>query len=673
MDSTDRTPLKEQNTNTLRSPIKLVSSLDKQKARSTLASRTIVPQHVLNSRKRGLVQPTTATTTGASAPSATVDPNSLMYQSQHPANLQVHQQQQQQHHTGHHHNQHSSQHLHHQNQHHHQHRSQTHNQYQQQQQHSLASQQRHAREAREAREAALADSRDADEELRRWKEQWRKIMQSSVIYFDGIDQQNVDKVRGHLTSLGTQIQPFFERQVTHLVTKRSTSVDYPSTDVITKAKLLEMKVWSFDKLIRFLTHLLGSSPLERAFQPSTTNLSKLLKQEKLIGPSDRDMNAPTDSFKTFKGPYLLIWDPTHCFRPTLYKEFVKVVNDGEGDWPQFRQTPLGQCPFIYLSPKQIQMLEERSQERRKNLLSRQECGDREDEIEILDNAPGDDDEDNLGMDPDDEEQVTEETIGKRRRQGQDDGDIDLLTAATTRDIVEARYNEVSNGSLVSHAQPPHKKHIVDNSLQATYNTASRFYELAASGVNRSNMTSAVKSVAQSASGQSGTSTLAGGNGLAATVAQVPSRELANLQRKVLSRPSASVFGPIEEAKEYSQSASLGLNQDTAGTTGGNSSAHNSVSSRASGFAVRPSVPSKLDAQAAAAAAMSYKKKAPEPVRRAESKTQAKKRVGFCENCQIQFDDFDLHIISKRHRRFACDDQNFLTLDSIIGELQRQQL
>lgn len=47
-----------------------------------------------------------------------------------------------------------------------------------------------------------------------------------------------------------------------------------------------------------------------------------------------------------------------------------------------------------------------------------------------------------------------------------------------------------------------------------------------------------------------------------------------------------------------------------------------------------------------------------------------RRPGHCENCRCRFEDFDEHTRSRRHRRFALDESNFVQLDELINRVQR---
>ncbi|KAF3938952.1 hypothetical protein ABW19_dt0202234 [Dactylella cylindrospora] len=46
------------------------------------------------------------------------------------------------------------------------------------------------------------------------------------------------------------------------------------------------------------------------------------------------------------------------------------------------------------------------------------------------------------------------------------------------------------------------------------------------------------------------------------------------------------------------------------------------------------------------------------------------QAGYCENCRDKYDDFDEHIVSKRHVKFAANDSNFLELDALLSTLKR---
>lgn len=59
--------------------------------------------------------------------------------------------------------------------------------------------------------------------------------------------------------------------------------------------------------------------------------------------------------------------------------------------------------------------------------------------------------------------------------------------------------------------------------------------------------------------------------------------------------------------------------------------------------------------------------------KADPGAKAEDRPGYCENCRVKYDDFDDHIVSRRHRRFARDDKNFKDLDRLLRDVARTPL
>lgn len=48
------------------------------------------------------------------------------------------------------------------------------------------------------------------------------------------------------------------------------------------------------------------------------------------------------------------------------------------------------------------------------------------------------------------------------------------------------------------------------------------------------------------------------------------------------------------------------------------------------------------------------------------------KPGYCENCRVKYDHFDEHILSNRHRNFACSDSNFRDIDELIQTLNESK-
>ena len=133
-----------------------------------------------------------------------------------------------------------------------------------------------------------------------------------------------------------------------------------NNDVLYKAREMGKKVWSLDKFQNMLSVLLESEPQHNYTTKSATtrsqygvsktahepNLHQLLQHERLNGPSDRDPTAVNRELVYFKGPYLYIWDMDEKQKPIMVREYPKVANKADGEWPQFRSVGNGRCPFV---------------------------------------------------------------------------------------------------------------------------------------------------------------------------------------------------------------------------------------------------------------------------------------------------------------------------------------
>ncbi|ODQ66903.1 hypothetical protein NADFUDRAFT_40090 [Nadsonia fulvescens var. elongata DSM 6958] len=240
-------------------------------------------------------------------------------------------------------------------------------------------------------------------DIKQWRQQWYKELASSTIYIDGFDHQFKQLIKQVFwVRFRTKTLEFFDSQVvTHVITRRRQSeIDrlQPSlggSDILAKARHQGIHVWSSDKVCRFVTNLTGLpirtlsdltillevasvtknasviSPTVPAISrnhPSViggvitefangSHLANLLMEEKQRSPLECDRELRRNDHVLYKGPYILIWDPSHNYRPVVTKEYKPVVQSGNvnpqaglansGDWPQFRITAAGRCPFVY--------------------------------------------------------------------------------------------------------------------------------------------------------------------------------------------------------------------------------------------------------------------------------------------------------------------------------------
>lgn len=133
------------------------------------------------------------------------------------------------------------------------------------------------------------------------------------------------------------------------------------TDLLVKAQRLGIKIWALEKFQRMMTTMFDTETGYQATGPNTrshsvsnslsrsareTDLSKLLRNERINGPSDRDPTVATKELVLFKGPFIYIHDIDEKQKPIMVREYGKVNDKEDGDWPQFRSVSNGKCPFV---------------------------------------------------------------------------------------------------------------------------------------------------------------------------------------------------------------------------------------------------------------------------------------------------------------------------------------
>lgn len=145
-----------------------------------------------------------------------------------------------------------------------------------------------------------------------------------------------------------------------------------STDVLLKAKEMGIKLWQLEKLSRVVNSMFdvpneiqapnGNGARLKGVDAATRrerepDLSRMLRNERLNGPSDRDPTVALSELILFKGPFIYIRDIDERTKPIMVKDYPKPTNQEEGEWPQFRSARHGRCPFVEASSRQEQEAE----------------------------------------------------------------------------------------------------------------------------------------------------------------------------------------------------------------------------------------------------------------------------------------------------------------------------
>ncbi|KAF4541270.1 BRCT domain-containing protein [Lasiodiplodia theobromae] len=180
------------------------------------------------------------------------------------------------------------------------------------------------------------------------------------------------------------------------------------------------------------------------------------------------------------------------------------------------------------------------------------------------------------------------------------------------------------------------------SAQASLRAMPRYAggEPIASGVQPSNITSAIKS-------QMISSTAAAPGGRAGT-----SKELNQLSRKVLEKNSA----PNSTTSTYMTDIRAAINGDRGAPP-------RAAKSKAQANITGVPDPEEVEKQGGRRVIVPRRKKS----------LEREPKPGYCENCREKFDDFDTHVVSRKHRKFATTQENWKDLDSLLSQLVRPSL
>jgi len=131
-----------------------------------------------------------------------------------------------------------------------------------------------------------------------------------------------------------------------------------------------IKIWALEKFERMMTTMFNPSTDEEEETASTRklatathaptrtkdDLAELLRNEKNVAEKQQ-----WGEIVPFRGYYIYIHDMDERTKPTMYREYNKVANKEDGDWPMFHSVSLGRCPFV---PEPVDSQRENRQEKK---------------------------------------------------------------------------------------------------------------------------------------------------------------------------------------------------------------------------------------------------------------------------------------------------------------------
>lgn len=269
-----------------------------------------------------------------------------------------------------------------------------------------------------------------------------------------------------------------------------------------KAKEMGKKIWTLEKFQSMMNVLLevdqeqvpwdskSRSRTHTSRGHAESNLVQLLQQERVNGPSDRDAKSSNSDLTYFKGPHVYIYDMNERYKPVMVREYAKVANKADGDWPQFRAVGNGRCPFVEEDPaeKEYQRQKEKRQALREReaekarLAKEKEAAKREETKPVTGKRT-----------------LTEMEDGHNKVRAPASSSLNPAKAALSKQMNQNAFTSVKEGGRLFHGEP------------------------VASGLQPSNVTSAIRS--QMISSQAGVTGIKAGT----------SKELHGLQRKVLQK------------------------------------------------------------------------------------------------------------------------------------------
>lgn len=387
-----------------------------------------------------------------------------------------------------------------------------------------------------------------------------------------------------------------------------------NADILYKARELGIKIWALEKLQRMMTTMFEmdtgeqQSYLTRSHATSTlatvqrskeTDLQQLLRKEKKIGATDRDMAVVSQDMCHFRGYYIYIHDMDERTRPVMVRDYPKVSPKEDGKWPQFRLTPVGRCPFVEdpSHTRKLRVQEEKAREdekERQMALAAPRTRSRAAAVEPTQDRALAEKQTNLRRSP--------------RKLSQDATGTLAKPLDPPKAILAKRQPSVDIGSM-----PP-----LFGSAQANMRGLPRFIggEPAASGVQPSNITSAIRSQIVSSTAISST---------AAGARVGTSKEIHALKRKVLERGASNTSnGAIHSSYLNDMRAAINGEARAPPPRAAKRKAQETLGH------IHEDVEGEEDAGHG---------RRSQPVRK-KVVVERELKPGYCENCRDKFDDFD---------------------------------
>ncbi|CAK7274786.1 Cdc7p-Dbf4p kinase complex regulatory subunit [Sporothrix epigloea] len=482
-----------------------------------------------------------------------------------------------------------------------------------------------------------------------------------------------------------------------------------STDILQRARDMGKRIWSLEKLQRVLDMLVEPDPYRSAElgqrmrngnAPATTGqqgngrlggnhvLLQMMDKERHSGPSDRDPTVALRELIYFKGPYIYVYDIEEKQRPIMVREYAKVADREEGDWPQLRPTAGTRCPFIE-DTDQLELRAEKMREkmRPKGAVSRETVVSASAVSGFAGSAAiaSANSATNTSLQRSLASQYAAAATAsngsarqvsvKRTLAEMEDGHNRQFSLSNGSGLAKAPSLRPAEGPLgsaaaasagsvssVASAIPPSKSarasadFQVQNAFTSRAKSARCFAgEPVASGLQAAGITSAIRS--QMISSATGTFGARAGT----------SKEIHGLQRKVLQRSASTA----QQDPSSRQMTDASMEQQHVQQQRPTFSRSTSLGRTTAAAQLSAKLNMVLDDNMAGGREERHRRTISVPAAVAvQPRRRRDPKSGYCENCQDKFVDFEEHIVTHKHRKFAEDEKNWLDLDELLGQLKR---
>lgn len=569
---------------------------------------------------------------------------------------------------------------------------------------------------------------DLKREMAQWQEKYRMAIKNFVFYLDRLDQPTTLDLTSKIRAWGARVDPFFSKDVTHLITdqpvpigiheqapsprKRNNAYQLPSPtrnkengqpivgpcriskrltgcspgkdfsndmtlsshQLILKCLELKIKIWKSEKLLNVLYRLGDQrSPIKQPpIKPSLPSL--LLKEAQQGHTNEYDPVAPKPDYYYFgpKAMFIMVEDSNQEHKPIIVKEYARPKTREATAWPVMWGGAEGKSAFSRNSAKQsylqIRNRIRQSFEMRSKAMLQQGAPQPNAET------------------PQKPTKSPDKSIAAPQHVERDPPVQPTLRRAVSMNILQRRQSaRLTRNSIYSKPCESVASKSDDNvckEIDHVNATTPQYHRgpgnvfLAASGNSMtvtSNMPSAtsIRSTALRPGTQANRHLV---DKRLAALGKRPTFEIHHQADSTINQVSSkmnAVVGTAEPSKNRLQTLRKELNQNISTLTGGNLKRSQSLDS--SLIAKKKAQDSQL-AQKSKRKGLGVRAKLGNGFDLLDLRRLARPdepKAGYCENCRLKYVDFKKHVLSRKHRKFALDEENWAELDYMLKRATRK--